>query len=343
MAFFARSAIATAIALGGCSRVEEPAAVRSAPALPQSPPPTASAPEPALLAPTQLLSLASSPYQATLFADDDAIELLTSHAAYRFVPGREPVQRALDLGFAATVTRQNYVYWSGGAIWSAARRSSKASAPKKLAPLTEQPQHLVADLAGDDFAWLVRSAGDRYAIEKLENKRTKRLYTSAGSIDALSLVGDALYFVERPSGDGWRVGSVKLAGGGATFTASKSGRWPSSIRGYKDSVIYYDGARRDVLRLSLDLQREDTLQRDFICSPLAAAANVYCSTMEGIFELTDNETPRRIVPAPRNLIVNLAVNGQRLAFITDIGAQGQDQLALNVVALAQPTAGEPPH
>jgi len=340
MVSFAPWAVAVAVALG-CSRVEEPAVDRPPPPLPSSPVPSARAPEPALLAPTQLLSLASSPYQATLFADDEAIELLTGNAAYRFVPGGEPVSRALDLGFAATVTRQNYVYWSEGAIWSATRRAPKANTPKKLAALAEQPQHFVADLASDDFAWLVHAADDRYAIDKLENKRVKRLYGSPGSIDALTLIGDTLYFVERPSAEGWRIGRVKLAGGDATFTASKSGRWPSALSRYKEDVLYYDGARRNVALLSFDLQRERTLQTDFICSPFVAAANVYCGAMQGIFELTDNEKPRQLVAVSRSVIANLAINGERLAFITDIGAPGQDQLALNVVSLAKPTGGAP--
>ncbi len=342
----AARAILGGLALGACQRVEEPNADRqtSSPALPSAAPAplltndaSASSAPPA---PAQLLTLASSAYQAAIFADDEAIELLTSSAAYRLLPGKDPLERALDLGFAATVTRHSYVYWSQGAIWSASRRAPKSGGATKLAALAEQPQRLVADIAGDEFAFLLRSEGERYTLCKLENRRVKTLYTSPGSIDALSLIGDALYFVERPAAASWRIGRVKLAGGLATFTTSKSGRWPALLRGAKD-LVYYDGARRDVLSLSPDLQQERTLAKDFICSPLAVSAHVYCSTMEGVFELSATGKPRQVVAASRYLITNLAVSSERLAFISDVGGHGQDQLAVNAVPLTTPAA-EPP-
>ena len=60
-------------------------------------------------------------------------------------------------------------------------------------------------------------------------------------------------------------------------------------------------------------------------------ANVYCSTMEGIFELSANGQRRQIVPAPRQLITNLAANSKQLAFVSDAGAQGKDQLVVYTV------------
>jgi hypothetical protein len=327
---------ALGVAVAACSRVEEPVSERrpvsSSPAATIAP---TSPPSAALLAPTQLLTLPNSPYQASIFADDAAIELLTSSAAYRLVPGKEPLVRTLDLSFAATVTRQSYVYWSQGAIWSEPRSEAKSSGRTKLAALAEQPQRFVADIARDEFAFLAHSADDHFSIHKLEQRRVKTLYTSPDSIDVLTMIGDALYFVERSGNAGWRIARVKLSGGEATFTARKTGRWPATLSGGKD-VIYYDGNRRDVLSLSPDLKQETALAKDFICSPLAVAASVYCSTMEGIFELSATGKPRQVVPASRNLITNLAVNSERLAFITDVGGQGQDQLAVNVVLLEKP-------
>ncbi len=337
----ARVALAACvIALSACNRVEEPVSERrAAPSAPAATIVTIADPPP-LPAPTQLLTLPSSAYQASLFADDEAIELLTSSAAYRLLPGKEPLERALDLSFAATVTRQSYVYWSRGAIWSEPRRAPPPGGATKLAVLAEQPQRFVADITRDEFAFLRRSADDHYSIHKLENRRVKTLYESTGSIDALTLIGDALYFVERPGNSGWRIARVKLSGGDATFTSSKTGRWPASLSGAKD-VVYYDGSRRDVLTLSPDLQQERRLAKDFICSPLAVGASVYCSTMEGIFELPAAGQPRQVLAASRNLITNLAVNSERLAFITDVGGHGQDQLALSVLPMSKPTTEAP--
>jgi hypothetical protein len=333
------------LALAACNRVEEPVSERrAAPPLPSAvtPTPAPSLPVP-LPVPAQLLTLLTSAYQASIFADDEAVELLTSSAAYRLVPGKEPEQRTLDLGFAATVTRRSYVYWSQGSVWSAPRRAATPSpaSATKLGALAEQPQHFVADIAADDFAFLAHSVDNHYAIQKLENRRVKTLYTSPGSIDALKMIGDALYFVERPENASWRIACVKFSGGEVAFTASKTGRWPASLSGVKD-VVYYDGNRRDVLSLSPDLQQERVLAKDFICSPLAVATNVYCSTMEGIFELAPMSKPRRLVEASRNLITNLAANSERLAFIRDVGGQGEDKLAVNVVPLSKPSVDEGP-
>jgi len=326
--------VAWCAVLGGCRRVEEPAGDERARPTTSSASTASAVPAPTtpLVAPTQLLTLPSSAYQAALFADDEAIELLTNSAAYRLVANEAPINRAIDSGFAATVTRKDYVYWARGAIWHEPRIPSKSGGERRLAALAEQPQRIVADIGAEEIALLLRSEGNRYSIAKLEKNRVKTLYTSPSSIDALTMIGDTLYFVERPAGIAWRIGSVKLSGGTPTFTADKSGRWPALLRGSRD-VVYYDGARRDVLRLSLDLQREQTIAKDFICSPLAVTTNVYCSTMEGIFELSEAGQRRPIVPAPRQLITNLAANSKRLVFISDAGAQGKDQLVVYTVPL----------
>lgn len=337
--------VAFSVALGACRRVDEPERdeQRAAPTSTATATATATTTRTAprtLPPPAQLLTLPSSAYQAALFADDEATELLTSSAAYRLLPGQAPLMRALDLGVAATVTRRNYVYWSKGALWSEPRRAPNPSGTTKLSALGERPQRIVADMVADEFAFLTRSEGNRYAIATLEDRRPKILYTSPGSIDALTMIGDSLYFVERPGGPDFRIARVKLTGGAASFSSTKSGRWPALLGGEKE-LVYYDGARRNVLSLSPDLQQERVLAKDFICSPFAVAASVYCSTMEGIFELAATGEPQQVVPAPRQLITNLVATSQRLVFITDAGAQGQDQLAVYGVPLEKPS--QPPH
>jgi hypothetical protein len=198
----------------------------------------------------------------------------------------------------------------------------------------------VADIAGDRLAWLERSAGDRHVLATLHDRRIKRLYTSPGSIDALSMAGDALYFVERPSAAGFRIGRVTLAGGEATFTSVKSGRFPAML-GAGREIVYYDGTRGEVLALSRDLDRERVLATDFICSPLAAAINVYCAGVEGIYELSAAAAPRLLVTPSSGVVASLAVGAERLAFVADVGERGQDRLAVRAVALAQGSAGPP--
>jgi hypothetical protein len=344
----ARSSALALLALsltGNCKRVEEPHAnERALPSSRSDASATSAIPAPIaarLVAPTELLTLPSSAYQALLFVDDEAIELLTSTAAHRVLPGKAPLTRAINLGFAATVTRKHYVYWSQGTLYREPRSAPDPARATKLAALREPPQRIVADISGEDFAFLMHSDGARDALAVLDHQRLKTLYTSPGSIDALTMIGDALYFVERPNRAGFRLGRVKLAGGEALYSSTKTGRWPALLQGV-DELVYYDGARRDVLGVSLDLQHQRTLAEDFICSPLAVRAHVYCSTMAGIFELSATAKPRQLVPAPHELITNLAVNSERLAFITDIGAQGQDRLALYAVPLGAPSTDAAP-
>src|SRR6185369_9950920 len=158
----------------------------------------------------------------------------------------------------------------------AARLAPEPEAPSRLATLAAPPQRIASDIGSEEIAWLSHAADNRFALETLENGRVKRLYDSPGSIDALVVLGGAVFFVERPGTTGWRIGKAAFSGGQLSFTASKSGRWPAMLGGARE-LVYYEGSRREVLALAPDLQRERTLAKDFICSPLAVAASVYCA------------------------------------------------------------------
>ncbi len=335
-----------ALASLGClrcsKRVEEPLSqprLTSAPAVPTASR-AASAEQVPLREPTQLLTLPSSAYQASIFVDSEAVEVLTNNAAYQLVPGREPLRRALDLGFAATVTRHSYVYWSKGALWGAERHAPAAHGPRQIQKLSHQPQRIVSDVTGEAIAWLDHSEDNRYALRAPQKDGEKALYTSPGSIDALTLIAASVYFVERPDADGWRIGRVPLSGAAASFTARKAGRWPAMLSGARE-LVYYDGKNRDVIALSLDLQHERTLAKGLICSPLSAVERVVCAAMNGVFEVPGASEPRQLV-ASSNLITGLSSNAERLAFIVDVGGRGQDQLAVKLLPL-EPATGKTPN
>jgi hypothetical protein len=253
------------------------------------------------------------------------------------LPGKDPIRRELDLGFAATVTRHDYVYWSKGALWSVARSGKTSAKPRLLVPVPEQPQRVVSDIGGDELAWLEHSRDGHHAIVTMASSRAQRLYVSREPIDALMLLGDTVFFVERPSGEQWRIGRVSRSGEAPSFTAARPGRWPALLGGRHD-VVYYDGNRRAVIALTRDLQQERTLGADVICSPLAAAANVYCANPDGIVELKAGQAPRRVTERSRYLVAGLATFGERLALLSDVARAGQDQLAVSVVT---PSAAVP--
>ncbi len=333
MARLAHGIVAAAIAVAGCRRVEEPLAqgrlaVASDSAAALAPPP------PSLPKATELLNVPGSPYQTTLYVDADAIELLTPSAAYRLAAGEEPRRIVLDLGFAATVTSHAYLYWSKGAVWRAERRSQGSKAPELVFRLAEQPQRLVANSAGTQIAWLEHLPGDTYAIAKRTGGGVKRLYTSSGSIDALTLRDDTLFFVERPSAAGWRMGRVPLATGKVTFSGEKAGRWPAMLAAASE-LVFYEGTRREVVALALDLEHERVLAEDFVCSPLAAASQVYCANLDGIFQLASGG-PRPLVVGTRRPVTSLAADERRVVFVSDAGEPGEDRLSVSSISLDAP-------
>jgi hypothetical protein len=289
------------------------------------PPTPPAAPEPPAPEATVLLSLPVSAYQVTLAAGaDGTADLLTASAAYRLAPGREPIRTPLDLGFGAAATSSSYVYWSGGAI----RETPKAGGPTtRLAALPERPMSFVA--SDRAIGWLRRSDDGHTTLQALRGKQVTTLYASPGTIDAVAISGDTLFFVERPGGTDWRIGRVAVSGGAATFTAPRGGRPPAMLAADRD-LAFYVGAGFEVHRLSLDLLRERTVASHFICSPLAVADAVYCA-QEGLYELRLDTPPRRLLPG--NLtrpVTTMAVGPKALYWVADDGA---DRLVVKALPL----------
>jgi hypothetical protein len=321
----ARVALFALALASACSRRAPEAAPTAGSPAGSGAPSADAAPQPQ---PISLLFLPVSPYHASLVTDgDDTAYLLVSSAAYRLAPGVAPAARLLDLGLGPAATRSSFVHWSRGAVFETPKDGAPA---RRLIALPRQPQLFVA--AGEDFAWLQRTDDGRFSLHALIGKKAVAVYTSPGKIDAVTMLGDAIYFVERPAGETWRIGRVPRPGGTATFTPPRSGRAPAMLAAGRD-IHYYDGKRFEVHRLSPDLQRERTLASGFVCSPIAAAAHVYCAQPEGIFELRADERPRRLVPgSTERPVTELAATATRLLWVVDAGA---DKLEVRALALTR--------
>ncbi len=329
-------AVAGALGLAACDRPPASEDSRPAPAVT----PSATAPRPSAVGsempgppqaaassehsePTPLLSLSTSAYQASLAVDDDAAFLLTSHAAYRLVPGRAPEALAVELGFGASATRNGLVFWSDGAVREASKQSGKNH---RIAALALRPEFFVS--SGDELAWVARSEDRRFSLGSVAGKRAFTAYASPGTLDAAAMLNDWIFFVERPTPTEWRIGGVRAQGGAPVVTSTRRGRAPSMLVAQHE-LYYYDGNGRDVRCLSPDLRDEQTLAADFVCSPLAVAERVYCANVEGIFELVPHGRPRRLVKLGLGATVtDLAANGRHLFWIADAGA---DKLVVNAL------------
>jgi hypothetical protein len=274
------------------------------------------------------LALPTSAYQASLAIDDDAVYVLTSDAAYR-VPNAGRVQKtALDLGIGPALTRGFVLFWSKGGLWRAPKRGGKA---ERIATLERQPQYFVS--SGDAFAWLDRDDAGKFSIYALDRKTPRLVYAAPGMIDAATLLQDSVFFVERVAEGSWRFGRVSVTGGQPAFSAPKSGRSPAMLAGVRD-VTYYDGNQLEVRALSPDFQREETLMKDFICSPIAAAERLYCAQLQGLYELLDRGRPARLLSeSGRAPVAALVASRTYVAWLSDVGP---DQLELKTLALTAP-------
>ncbi|HET9953032.1 MAG TPA: hypothetical protein VFQ61_00940 [Polyangiaceae bacterium] len=275
---------------------------------------------------TKLLELPVSAFRATLGLDDEAIFLLTADTAYRLVPGQPPRQFPLDLGYGATVMRSSILFWSKQAIWKANKQDGKA---RRIAKLPQQPQYFVS--SGDDFAWIERNEQEgRYRVSSLDGTKPRVLYESANELIAAAMLNDWVFFVDRPDDASWRVGAVRTGGGAPVFSAPKTGRTPSMLAAWRD-IYLYEGATRNVLKLSPDLRHEETVIRDFVCSPLAVFQNVYCAHVEGLSAISPSDpTPQRVIDNVWGAISRIAANANRVVWLNDAG---QDKLALRMIEL----------
>jgi hypothetical protein len=273
----------------------------------------AQAPAPAAQ-PTRLIELATSAYPTSLALDGEAIYLLSPDAAYRLVPGEPPRRLEIALGFAATLTRSAFVHWSEGKLLS----TPKSGGPSKvLARVSTPPQALVA--SGEAFAWVTRDDAGSYTLVTVEGNEPRVLFASRGELSALHLIDSSLYFLERPVEADWRVGVVPLGGGEPRFRPTRRGRRPALLTG-TDAIFYYDVDAFQIRRLTLDLRDDEPVMSKVVCTPLAAAADVYCASVEGLFVVAPSTGTPSILSAGRAGTITFVVADARwVAWTVDLG------------------------
>jgi len=320
----------TAIALaGGCgrqsSRADPPASASTLPvtsvsAVSRPPPPEPHAPTG--IEPTVLLTLPISAYAPFLFVDQGVVYLLTRQAAYRLVPGEEPVQTPLDLGIGPAMTESSFVYWSKGAIWRAPKAGGK---PRRVASLSHEPQRFVT--SGEQFAWLDRTDEGKFTIQTLAGGKPKTIWSALGDIDAVTMLQDWVFFVEREARGAWRFGGVRVAGGEPTFSTPHGGRTPALLVPFGD-LYYYDSNTIEIHRLSPDFLTDEILSREFICSPFAVSVQIYCAHVAGLFELPKQPKSSPVRLTDTRVITAVAASSALVAWLRDTGP---DQLALEML------------
>jgi hypothetical protein len=251
-------------------------------------------------------------YTATLAADDESIYVLARNAAYRFTEG-EPVARwAIELGDTPALTARGFAYWLDGELRQVPKRGGPTDI---LASVPQAPRRLCA--SGTSLVWEELEQGTSL-LRTLDGSAPRTIYRGAGQIEALSVMDDQAYFVERNEQQ-WRLGAVALSGGAARFTEYRGARTPAALAAAGD-VFYYDGPSSSVRRVSSDLAREDVLARDVICSPLAVADRVYCAQLSLLFEVSRDGGPTRsLAPKRGGTVTALVATRNRVAWLLDVG------------------------
>ena len=265
--------------------------------------------------------------------DDDAVYLMTSNAAYRLVDGEPPHGIRLELGIGPVLTQTAFVFWSDGSIWSAPKEGGTT---RELGKLPHQPQYFVA--SGEALAWVDQTDEGLYTIQTLDGRKPRVLTSSTGEIRALDMIGDAVYFVQRPADDSWRVGVVRVTGSVPQYGNTQKGRAPSQLVG-SDGLYYYDLDKSRIVKLSLDLRREEVQLKDLVCSPIYAANRIYCGCVEGLFDVSkDTQKPSVLCSGRPGTITSVTANAKAVAWIVDLGA---DQLAVDMLPVSDGPASGP--
>ncbi len=275
------------------------------------------------MAPTRLLSLPVSAYSIVLGLDGELAYLLTRNAAYRLAADKPPQRIELDLGIGPVLADSGIVFWSKGTIWNA---SKDGASVWRLATLSRQPEYFVASSAG--IAWLDRAADGLFRIQSLGGQKPRVLVADQGEISALNMVHEWVFFVQRAKDNSWRIGRVHVARGEPEYTVSRTGPTPALLTGTED-IVFYDMERSEIRQLTPDLKSEHVLLKDFVCSPIYEATNIYCGRVEGLFEvLADSRKTRFLGNVRRETITLIRANSKQVVWAVDTGP---DQLAIDML------------
>jgi len=286
---------------------------------------TSARPNPPPAKPEQLLTLPISAYHPTLTVADDAIYLLTEHAAFRVTPGSPPESFSLELGLGAALTNNEIVYFSGGSVFLAPKRGG---APERVVSLPRRPQFFVAD--GDRFAWLDHSDDGHFAIQTLSAGKVRTLLATSANVVALTLIGDYAFFVEAGEGGSWRIGGVREENH-PVYTPVHVGRPPAMLTHAHGLIYFYDGPRSQITELTPDLAHERAWVSGVICSPIAVSNAAYCGSVEGVYTVSEqNPKPRMLEENRGGMIGTVSANESRVAWLRDAGP---DRLALETLSL----------
>ena len=268
----------------------------------------------------------SSAYQARLFAAEDGVVLLTPTGFTFFRDGAAAEPHSIALGPVAVRQGGSIVFWRAGSL----RQVSLAGAEERLlTALARAPRYLLA--SDSRLAWIGSDPGTGASLQTLSGGHVRAVHETEERVCASVLREATVYWILQAADGSWRIESIGLDGQHRKQTAARGGRPPALLALGPDGVYFYDGPERGVRRLSFELDREDAVLKDVICSPLVVSNRTVCAHVGGLFDIPQSgRTPRILAPERDGPITALAATDERVFWIAESGAE---QLVLRSLPL----------
>jgi hypothetical protein len=268
----------------------------------------------------------TSAYHARLFADEDAVVLVTETGFATFRAGKAPEEQAISLGPIAVRQGGSVIFWRSGRL----REISLSGAGEHdLAALARPPQYLLA--SEGQVAWIQMDRQTGTSLQRLSAGAVHAVYDSEDTVSAAVMRGATVYWVLQSRDGSWKIGRVDLEGQRRT-TQTHHGRPPAMLALGPDGVYFYDGPERGVRKLTFDLEREAAVAAKVICSPLVVSSRVICAHVGGLFDIPgSNMAPRFLASERAGPITVTAATADRAYWVAE---NGNGRLIVRSVALA---------
>jgi hypothetical protein len=269
---------------------------------------------------------AASAYQARLFADEQGAVLVTQTGFTLFRNGEAPEQHAIPLGTIAARQGASVIFWRSGML---RQLSLDGEHEQDLTALTRSPRYLLA--SESRLAWIDGDQQTGASLQTLSGGKVRVVHAAEGRVCAAVLRDAVVYWILQAQDGSWTIGSVDLDSQRRAQTAPHRSRPPAMLALGPDGVYFYDGPERGVRRLRFDLDREDAVLSDVVCSPLAVSEHAFCAQVGGLFDIpSSGNAPRFLATERDGPITALAATDDRVFWIAERGA---DQLVVRSLAL----------
>lgn len=272
------------------------------------------APEATIEEPTTLLQENVSAYGTRIFSSADGAVIVTPEALFRVRQGQPTKKRIAQLGHPVARQGDDLVFWRDEKIRALPLDEGEE---RELLSLRQAPQFILS--SGPRLAWLTKDQADIHSVQTSSAGSIHVLHASKAPLSSPAIHGEDVYFVEQGR-EGWRIGRASLDGSPVKFTKSRSSRPPSMLAPGPDGIFFYDGQSRGIRKLSFDLDQEESVREDAICSPLTVSNRVVCAHVGGIFDIPwVGADPRIVATEPGGPIADITATEHTTYWVADGG------------------------